>query len=406
MIDILDIPGLSPISSIVNEPDKTLIIEAKISKELVHSGECPHCGASGRIRLWGKRHRRYRDIPSRGYRVLIKLESQRYSCNSCKKSFCQIAVGMDPKRSMTLRCSEWIAQQSLVTTSSHVAEQVGCSQKTVMEIAFEYIRKQERKSRRPLPSWLGITEVHFGRKMKGRWCVLIDLEDGQIVEMLPNCSQSSIRAWLLSFKGSLQFRGACIGMCAQYRTALKGAFPGAEIVVDKAQMFRAANDAVNRAYMRSKVAAGEKRFSVEWKQVRSLLPSRRSDLLDHERRLLDSWIRGHKDISEAYRLKEEFLEIYECKQRRDAELALDRWEHNVPANLRSQFKELLFALKSWRKEILAYFGNEKSLELPEVVDFNIKQLCRAKGENSFEMVRGKVLFGRIALRSSRRRLVA
>jgi transposase len=390
-MDILDLPGLIAVSEKTDEATKTRIIHAEISNQGPQARSCPYCG-KGRLLRHGKRTLKYRDVPIREFRVIISLSLQKYRCKHCKKIISQTASGFDQKRSLTTRCIEWIRQHSLETSFSNVARESGCSQNTVRDIAYEYINSRSEEYRPSMPQWLGIDEVFQSRNRQ--FCVFSDLEHRRVIDIVPNCNLRTIMAWLANVGKHQPPHGVCIDMCPRHRTAVERIFPNTEIMVDKCYLLKLADSAMDRVVRAVEAKYYSERRPIGWKRQKALLRKRKEALDPIERMSLKSWLSLHHEIEVAYRLRVAFFEIYNQKERQDAQIALERWERSVPEDLRSAFRVLLAAVRNWRKQILAYFERPESITYAGWPLSRIRSTRRLSKGCSFEVLRGRLLFDR------------
>lgn len=333
---------------------------------------------------------KYRDVPLREYRVIIIVNLQRFRCKRCAKAISQNAPGMDAKRHLTTRCVVWIQQRSLRASFANVAREIGCSQKIVGEIAREYIVLRNKEHRPSMPQWLGIDEVFQSGNRP--YCVFSDLENRRLIDIVPNCNLRTIMAWLGSIGEHRRPRGVCIELSRKHRTAVERVFPDAEIVVDKFYLLKLTHGATDRV-----IRAVEERYSlghqpIDWKHAKALLRKRKESLSLTERMSLDMWLSQWPDIAVARRLQLSFSEVYDHKNRQDAQMALELWERSVPEAMRSAFRDLLFAVKNWRSEILAYFECPTSVAYLGWPTSRITSACRLSRGCSFEVLRGRLLF--------------
>lgn len=132
MTDILQLPGWE-VSGIRLEAGE-YIIEAAYT---IKTDTCVKCGVIGNLYRHGTKKLRYRDSPIRGNPVVLEGTVQRYRCKECGETFVQAQDGIDDTRRMTTRCIEYIQEQAIKDTFTHVAEHVGCAEGTVRNIASE-----------------------------------------------------------------------------------------------------------------------------------------------------------------------------------------------------------------------------------------------------------------------------
>lgn len=94
----------------------------------------------------------------------------------------------------------------------------------------------------------------------------------------------------------------------------------------------------------------------------------------------------------AYDLKEEFREIYECTNRRAAVLKYTKWSRKVKQNF-SPYISITETVNRWSLEIFNYFDHPYTNGVTEAINGCIKAIARDGKGYSFEILRGKVLYG-------------
>jgi len=103
----------------------------------------------------GRNEQVIRDMPTHGKRVGIYVDTRRWRCQACGKTFMEVLPAANGKREMTERLVRWIGQQSLRRTYASVAEEVGIDEKTVRNIFRDYINELEATFRFETPKWMG-----------------------------------------------------------------------------------------------------------------------------------------------------------------------------------------------------------------------------------------------------------
>ena len=166
MRDILDMDGWTLTDKRTEEGVETF------SAEYLHEPRaCTKCGGMSLYRH-GTKDTIYRDSPILGHATRILARVQRYKCRECGETFLQPLAGIQEDRRMTARCAEYIKEQCLRDTFTSIADHVGCDDKTVRNLAGEYIATLDAAYKPPLPAWLGIDETQIDGKMR---CVLTDI---------------------------------------------------------------------------------------------------------------------------------------------------------------------------------------------------------------------------------------
>lgn len=391
MKDILDLPGLTVVSESTDEANKVRRFVAEVTNQGSQVAQCPSCG-KGQLLRSGRRSTTYRDLPIRGYRVIIKANLQRYRCRQCAKTTIEEAPGMARNRFMTARCVDWIRRKSLRTSFSEVAEEIGCSRRTVLAIVCEYIRERSKDYSPSMPQWLGIDEVALSGDR--RYCIFFDAENRKLVDIVSDSNLRTITAWLTRFSEHQDLRGVCIDMCSRQRTAVERLFPEVEIIVNRYHLLKLADDALEHVRRAVEKKHPEGRRSLGWERNKALLRKPGHSLSVVERISLESWLAQHPELAGAYRLRKQFWEIFDEEGRSDAERALTHWERSIPAELRPAFKILIVAVKTWRKQIVAYFGHSKRIKYSSWPSSGIRSARRLSRGCSFEILRGRLLFGK------------
>jgi len=142
MTDILDLEGWTLLQR--TQEDGWDVLEGEYRPQ---PEACPKCGTIGHLYRHGTKPTTYLDIPIRGAPARLKAKVQRYQCRSCKETFLQPLGGIRDDRRMTLRCANYIQARCLMDTFVRIAEDVGCDDKTVRNLAWEYIASLDARYR-------------------------------------------------------------------------------------------------------------------------------------------------------------------------------------------------------------------------------------------------------------------
>lgn len=85
---------------------------------------CNHC-SSRRLIGHGRNEQVIRDLPTHGKRLAIYVDTRRWRCQDCGKTFMETLPAVNAKREMTDRLVKWIGQQSLKRTFASIADDTG-----------------------------------------------------------------------------------------------------------------------------------------------------------------------------------------------------------------------------------------------------------------------------------------
>lgn len=183
--------------------DSVVVDDENASVEVtVHSApetaKCPNCGHdSTRIQSWYRR--RLTDLPWQGLSVVLVWRSRKFFCgfDDCQQKIFaermpQIAAvyGRRTERlGLALRC---VAFACGGEGGSRLSERLG------MEISPDSLLREIRRTRIPkvsVPRFLGVDDWAF-RNGQRYGTILIDLERGRPVDLLPERDANSLKKWL------------------------------------------------------------------------------------------------------------------------------------------------------------------------------------------------------------------
>ena len=382
MTDILNLPNWRYLSKHEDGLGTELHVEYTIDPDF-----CLKCGVVGNLYKHGTTSTTYLDCPMYGRPSRLVAKVRRYKCRDCSGTFLQPLGGIDAARRMTLRALEYIQQQSLRDTFQRVCEHLGCDEKTVRNVANEYIEVKDDGYKPYLPEWIGLDETHLNKIMRA---IITDVGARKPVDMLPDRDKPTLRRWFGQFRDRSHVKGLAIDMWAPYRDIAGELFPNLPVVIDKFHVVKMANSSVERTRIRLGKAHGKK-VNLAWKRSKALIRMRHRDLSVKQRFNLDMWLDNEPDMAAAYRLKERLFSIYD-KPKAEAIADYDSFAGDVPESLKADFHELTRAMKNWRKEILNYFDHPITNAYTESLNGVAKVANRMGRGYSFEVIRARILF--------------
>lgn len=357
------------------------------AESTVDTRRCPHCHG-GQIIGFGRYQKLIRDLPVHGKRVGIYLDSKRFRCRSCAKTFFEQIPEVDERRDMTRRLVEWIGKKSIKHPFAHVADETGVALNTVRAIFADYVNELEKTVRFETPQWMGIDEIHIIRRPRA---VIGNIESNTIVELLPDRNKKTVATYLSRLPGREKVRYVAMDMWTPYRDACQAVLPQAQIVVDKFHVLRMANHAMEvvRKAHRAALQPNQRRRLMH---DRFILLRRPGDLSDQQRLILDGWLANYPQLAAAYKAKEAFFGLYGCATKEEARRYYDAWQKTLPADLEPAFKDITTAFRTWEPLILAYFDHRITNAFSESMNNLIRLMNRLGRGYSFDALRAKVLY--------------
>lgn len=396
----MDINSCLPDFNIIEIADNELDIQIRVKTNFPPLS-CPHCGCVANLYKHDKRDQLCVDLPVHGKRARLHIKRQRYKCRDCNQTFWErLDHTIDEKRNCTKRLVTYIGRHSLKRSFTSIAEDVGISEKTVRNIFRDYINELEQLVRFETPRWLGIDEIHM---IKPR-CVIANVEERTIVDMLQNRNKESVAIYLLRLPDKERITHVTMDMRQPYKDAVRAVLPKATIIVDKFHVVRMANQAMEtiRKQIREDLTRQQRRGLMH---DRFILLKRHKELTDMEKATLDLWTKNYPSLGTAYSLKESFFDIWESDSRQKAFLKYHDWKAKIPKELQPAFEPLTMAVANWEEEIFSYFDHRITNAYAESLNSLTRVVNRIGRGYSFEALRAKILFTEGVMKQSKPKYV-
>lgn len=380
--NILNLPAYTVTGIEETEYDYHIDAESK-----QHPTICQNCGSPD-IVGFGRNEQLVRDLTIHGKRVGIYVDTRRYQCRACKKTFYERLPDVDGKRMMTSRLVKWMGEQAIKRPFAHIAEEIGVNEMTVKNVFNDYINELERTVRFETPQWMGIDEIHIIKKPR---CVVSNIENNTIVNVLRDRNKKTVADYLFRLNGRNLVKCVAMDMWEPYKDAVRDVMPQARIVVDKFHVVRMANECLEvvRKGIRSSLSEKQRRGLMH---DRFILLKREAKLEGLDRITLESWTKNYPALGAAYRAKEDFFGIYDAMTVQDAMHRFKTWELNLTPDIKDAFHPLTRAVNNWMPEIMAYFDHPVTNAYTESLNNLIRVMNRLGRGYSFEALRAKILF--------------
>jgi len=279
-----------------------------------------------------------RDLPKHGKRVGIYIDTRRFQCRACNKTFYELLPDTDEKRMMTSRLVKWIGKQSVKRPFAHIAEEIGIDEKTVKNIFRDYVNEFEKIVRFETPNWMGIDEIHLIRPR----CVISNIQNNTLIEILHNRDKRTLITYLNKLEGKDSVRYVSMDMWNPCKDAVRIVLHNSTIVIDTFHIVRMANADLESARESLREGLTDKQRG-GLTHDRFVLLKRHRDLKPQEQLLVDVWRKKYPVLGEAYRLKEDFYSIYEASSVSDAKVRYQAWEASIPYEIHEYFQPIIRA---------------------------------------------------------------
>lgn len=379
---LLDMEHMN-VKGIENLSDR-LILHVEMKRR---PANCPCCGMLTDT-IHDYRIQTVKDSPIQGKTVHWQYRKRRYRCTNCGKRFYEKNWLLPKWHRLTNRLALQVIQRLQEKVSrKDLSKEFNVSESTVCR----WMNLTECGKPNDLPNVVSIDEFKGNVGGEKFQCILTAPTEKRVLDILPDCKERHIYEYLQRFKNRDQVQFFVSDMRKEYIAMAKHLFPNAKIVIDKFHVVRYCTWAVEN--VRKRVQKGlhpdERKY---FKRSRTLLLLRKDKLKDNGKETVIRMLRFHKDLANAYLLKEKFYAFMTSENSLAARERLHALIlFAVAANL-PEFEPLLSVLRNWTQYILNAFDCEYTNGFTEGCNNKIKVLKRiAFGYRNFANFRQRIL---------------
>lgn len=379
---LLDMEHMN-VTGIENHADR-LILHVEMKRR---PARCPCCGRFTDM-IHDYRLQCVKDSPVQGKPVYWQYRKRRYRCRNCGKRFYEKNWLLPKWHRLTNRLAlqvirrlqEKVSRKDL-SREFHVSESTVC----------RWMNLTECGKPTELPEVVSIDEFKGNVDGETFQCILTAPTEKRILDILPDCKERHIYEYLRQFRNRDQVEYFISDMRKEYITMAKQLFPNAKIVIDRFHVVRYCTWAVEN--VRKRVQKGlhpdERKY---FKRSRTLLLLHRDKLKDKGKEAIIRMLRFHKDLANAYLLKEKFYTFMSSQNSAEARKRLHEFVIHATIAELPEFEPLLRVLRNWTPYILNAFDCKYTNGFTEGCNNKIKVLKRiAFGYRNFNNLRQRVL---------------
>jgi transposase len=364
--------------------------EVRIRARFIGKVVCPHCGES-RLRVKDRRMRRPRHESWGVRRCVLELETRKWVCLGCGRTFWQRFPGILPRIRATEPFRRSVCQKHFDGISrSRLGQREKISSATVERWYRDYLRRSatERASQ-VCPQVLGIDE-HFFTRRHGYATTFCDLKNHRVYDVVLGRSEASLESYLNRLQGKDLVRVVCMDLANSYRSLVRKHFPQARIVADRFHVIRIVNHHFLACWKELDPVGAKNRGLL------SLMRRHRHHLSADQEQRLFTYLAQHPGLEAVYRFKQKLCALLAEKhsnQNRCRKLA-PRLLRMI-AELRqvgfASLKQLGDTLHSWREEIATMWRFTRNNGITEGFHTKMEVLQRqAYGFRNFQNYRLRV----------------
>jgi len=357
-------------------------------------GICPSC-LSKCHRVNQTHERTVQDLALAGRKVYLHLSSRQWICDKCDRHFYESFSFLDSNATMTQRYEKFIYYRCIGVDLQYVVVHEDHCWQTVNRI----FQKWSTKSLASVNLFgdvraIGIDEIALYKGRGNYVCVLVNLETGQVLDVLPDRT----KAYLIDYFKALgdefcqQIEVFSSDLWDGYVGAAELCFPQADIVLDRFHFFGQLQQALDhcRKALRRDMPQDDSLKSLKWTLLR---PAEK--LSDTEINTLQAIFEREEMamLKEAYEAKENFRDILQQDLTpKQAEAQLEMWVEHYSLLGHPFLNKFLKTFHKWKSYILNYFKERWSNGIVEGINNRIKMIKRrAFGFLKFKHFRLRIL---------------
>ena len=370
------------IDNIINDK-KQIQIHLKLEqKEHI----CPKCrNKVNRVHDYYKQ--KIRDLDILGNETYIILKKRRYRCK-CGKVFQEENNFLNKRQRITKRLFAKILKMLNTTHSfTSIGRELGLSTNTIIR-AFDRLNYPKAN--------LENTEVFSIDEFKGNTggqkynCIIADPKTKQVLDILPNRKFADLVEYTRNQKRE-NIKYFISDMWRPYRDLAKTFFKEATFIVDKYHWTRQCIWAFENVRKEE-----QKKFYKEYrkyfKKSKTLLKKRFNFLTEEEKIEVNYMLYKSDNIRIAHQLKEDFLNLLDLKNRKNAKKLLTNWIIDAQESNIKAFEKCANSMVNWSNGILNSFEIPYTNGFIEGCNNKIKVLKRnAYGYRNFKRFRNRIL---------------
>jgi transposase len=319
--------------------------------------------------------------------TFLHLRKRRYRC-ACGKRFFENNSFLPRYYRVTSRLFAEIifAFKKIVS-----AKEIGCRFNVSAVTAMRYFIFFNKKLT-ALPEVISLDEFKGNSGGQKYNSIIVDPKEKTVLDILPNRLESDLVKYFSHFSNKTAVKYFVCDMNPHFREVAKICFPQATIVADKYHVIRQVYWAMEKV-RKNEQNNLSKRFRKYFKKSRNLLMKRIEKLTEEEMDRLALMFEIAPRLADAYRIKNEFLDVIRLKSSNEGKQRLIDWLFSVEVMDLPEFYDCTKAYHNWFQEIM------NSMDVPWTNGFiegcnnKTKVLKRVSyGMRNFNNFRKRILF--------------
>ena len=364
--------------------------QVRIAVRFTGKVSCPSCG-SEKLRSKDRRIRRLRHESWGTRHCVLELETGKWKCRSCDRSFWQRFPGIQPRMRASEPFRRAVCQKHFDgIPRSRLAKRENISSATVERWFSWYLTLlADQRISRQCPQILGIDE-HFFTRRHGYATTFCDLKNHKVHDVVLGRSEASLEGYLARLEGKHLVQVVCMDLATSYRALVRKHFPQAKIVADRFHVVRTVNHHFLACWKQIDPAGAKNRGLL------SLMRRHRYNLSAEQQDRLADYLRQNPALEAIYLFKQRLCSLLLKKHRtaKQCHQLAHRFLRQVAA-LRccgfAPLAQLGHTLYAWREEIACMWRFTRNNGITEGFHTKMEVLQRqAYGFRNFDNYRLRV----------------
>ena len=372
--------------------ENTLILSVETT---LTTAICPRCQKKS-YRVHQNHYHLIKDIPWGDTEVFLRVNRRQFKCDNCLKPFSEELNFVKKRQKHTLRYAQFITEQVIYSDLKSVAKRNNLTEAEVSsmidQISCQIFPINLKKLKR-----LGIDEISLVKGQGKFIIVLVDLDTGKLVGLVPERKAKTLESYLKSWGDEIlnNLEEVSIDLYKMYKTVIEKNCPQAVITVDRFHVTKILHQELNQGRIEQKKTAESLEIKQRTKLFSALkggkyvLLKREKDLKLKQKEKLDEMKNASPKIEVMHKLKEEFTEIFDnSKNLGEGTFKLLEWLLKAQSFLPKTVK----TIKNWFVEIVGYFEKRTTNGVVEGINNRLKVLKRCGfGFRNFDSFKKRAL---------------
>jgi len=342
------------------------------------SGICPKCQKRG-ITLHDYRWRKVHDLPIFGSPVSLHVQRRRFRCPECGVVTERLSW-LKPRHRITIRMERAVGELCQYMAIKHVARFFHLDWGTVKAVDKQRLKESLKGQETEPVRVLGMDE--FAIQKGHRYAtVILNFETGSVLWVGRGRSRESVRPFFqqLGPVACKEIRAVALDCSAAYGNEINDKCPNAHLVYDLYHFVaRYGREVIDRVRVdEANRLRGDLQGRRLVKGARWLLLKNPSNIKNPQDQVkLQELLAANKSLAKVYILKEEFKQLWLCRDRKEAKILYASWYRKA---VRSRIAPLVKFAKNlylWREGILNHSEYPIHTSLIEGVNNKIKVIKR------------------------------